>query len=72
MILRMPFFRLALTFSWSTCWEKENVLANSPTERSETQYLDPSDSGVSAAAVSAGVVSRSTLDVVDSSLTVAF
>lgn len=34
---RMPSFRLALTFSWSTLLGKEKVRANSPTERSETQ-----------------------------------
>jgi len=34
---KMPFFILALTFSWSTGWGKEKLRANSPTLRSEIQ-----------------------------------
>lgn len=36
---RMPFFKLALTLSWSTLVGKLKVRWNWPTERSETQNL---------------------------------
>ncbi len=38
-MLRMPFFKLALTASWLTREGKLKVRSNSPMERSETQYL---------------------------------
>src|ERR1700722_20667202 len=39
-MLRMPFFREALTASWSTLVWKLKLRSNRPTLRSETQYCD--------------------------------
>ena len=42
---RMPFFRLALTASWSTRMGKVKERWNSPTGRSVTQYFPASAAG---------------------------
>ena len=39
-MLRMPFFKEALTASWSTLAWKVKLRSNRPTLRSETQYCD--------------------------------